>query len=364
MNAMVFAEWLQRQGHRVIRTDSSYWYDGGPGVYQAFPYHAVIRPTQEELARLFRTVKVVAARYSTPLDASEGLLSYHAIYDSPRYEFKNLSRAARQNVRRGLMNCTVARIPFERLAEEGWDLQVDTLQRQNRRVNLPEDQWRERCLAARDLNGFEAWGALVGNRLCASMITFRMDDWIYLLYQQSHHDFLHLHVNNALAYTVTSEVIARPGITGILYGLHSLDAPESVDEFKFRMGYKARAVRQRVVIHPVAAPLVGSLVHGGIKRALLRRPGNPTLSKAEGIIRFYVQGRLPLDEQPVPAALRRFPGEASDVIRKTTRIDESGGDGENLLRSGHRYQSTFGNDVSQGATEPENIPDVRFEAAS
>ena len=364
MNAMVFAEWLQRQGHRIIRTESSYWYNGGPGVYQAFPYHAVIEPPEEELARLFRTAKVVAARYSTPLDAPEGLLSYHAIYDSPRYEIKNLRHATRQNVRRGLANCTVARIPFERLAEEGWDLQVDTLQRQNRKVNLPADLWRERCLAARDLKGFEAWGALVGNRLGASMITFRMDDWIYLLYQQSHRDFLHLHLNNALAYTVTSEGIARPGVTGILYGLHSLDAPGRVDEFKFRMGYKARPVRQRVVIHPAAAPLVGSLVHRGIRRALLRRPGNPTLSKAEGIIRFYVQGRLPLDEQPVPVALERFQSGAFDVTRHKPRGDDAGGNGEDLPRSSQPHRSTYRNDVSQGATERESFPDVGLETSS
>ena len=37
MNSETFAEWLRRQGHRVYRTASSYWYEAGPRVLQAFP---------------------------------------------------------------------------------------------------------------------------------------------------------------------------------------------------------------------------------------------------------------------------------------------------------------------------------------
>ena len=49
MDAETFAEWLRRQGHRVVHTASCYWYDAGPQVYQAFPYHWIIDPVEDEL---------------------------------------------------------------------------------------------------------------------------------------------------------------------------------------------------------------------------------------------------------------------------------------------------------------------------
>jgi hypothetical protein len=79
MNAEVFAEWLRRQGHRVIRTPSSYWYEAVPRVYQAFPYHWLITPRDEELYQMLGENHAVGLRYSTPLDSHLGAVSYHSV---------------------------------------------------------------------------------------------------------------------------------------------------------------------------------------------------------------------------------------------------------------------------------------------
>ncbi|GAI76210.1 unnamed protein product, partial [marine sediment metagenome] len=42
-----------------------YWYDVGPRVYQAFPYHWIIDPVKDELSQIFRKGKAIALRYST-----------------------------------------------------------------------------------------------------------------------------------------------------------------------------------------------------------------------------------------------------------------------------------------------------------
>ena len=69
MNAEIFAEWLRRQGYRVVRTASSYWFEVSARVYQAFPYHWVIEPSEEELSRLLTEHHAIALRYSTPVNA-------------------------------------------------------------------------------------------------------------------------------------------------------------------------------------------------------------------------------------------------------------------------------------------------------
>jgi len=303
MNAEIFAEWLRRQGHHVVRTTSSYWYNAGFRVYQAFPYHWVIRPSEDELLELFRRHKVMGLRYSTTLGFPTGIISYHAVYEGDSYDFNDLSKYSRRDARRGLRNCTVEPISFERLAEEGWSLQQDTLDRQGRDLNLTHEVWHKRCMAAADLPGFEAWGALIDGRLVASVITFQMDDWCYMLYQQSLREYLGKYVNNALSYVVTRTMINRPNIRAILYGLHSLDAPPSVDEFKFRMGYTAKPVRQRVLFHPWLSPFFNRTSHAVIKQLLHWRPGNPVLAKAEGLLRFYLEGKRPLNEQTWPEGL-------------------------------------------------------------
>jgi len=304
MNAETFAEWLRLQHHHVVRTASSYWHDQGPRVYQAFPYHSLIEPSEEELDDFLRANRAIGLRYSTPPNAARGCLSYHAVYAKASYGLEDLGQWARKNVRRGLKNCAVEPISFSRLSDEGWQLQLDTLERQRRRLRLQRDTWVRRCLAASALPGFEAWGAIVGGRLGASVITFRMDDCCYMLYQQCRSEYLPEHVNNALAFVVTQRMVARPEIHSILYGLHSLDAPASVDEFKFRMGYAAKPVRQRVVFHPWLSPVVNRASHGLVRLLARAWPGNPMLAKAEGLFRFYLQGRRPIADQTLPEPLR------------------------------------------------------------
>ncbi len=303
MNSEVFSEWLRRQDHRVVRTLSSYWYDAGPRVCQAFPFHWLIQPSEDELSRLFRIDNVIALRFSAPLEANAGFISYHAIYAGATYGLENLGKWARKNVRRGLKNCRVERISFERLAAEGWPLQRDTLDRQGRRAKVTSEAWAQLCLAAQSLPGFEAWGALVQERLVASVITFQMDDCGYMLYQQCLRKYLPAHVNNALSFVVTQALISRPGIGSIFYGLHSLDAPASVDDFKFRMAYTARPVRQRVVFHPWLQPFIHRGTHLAVKTLRRWYPGNPTLAKAEGMVRFYLEGKQALVEQDWPGCL-------------------------------------------------------------
>jgi len=303
MNAEIFSEWLRRQDYVVVKTESSYWYDAWPRVFQAFPYQWVIQPSKEEINGLLRRQWAVALRYSAPVSQAPGKLSYHAIYDQPVYALENLDRRSRQNIRNGLQNCTVEPIPFQRLADEGWDLEADTASRQGRKPSMTQEIWRKRNLAAVDLPGFEAWGALVEGRLAASLLIFQMGDCVEYLSQQCYHDFLCLRVNNALTYTVTHEMVSRPGIRSIFYTLQSLNAPPSVDEFKFRMGFSARSLRQRVVFHPVLAPAVKPYAHSAILKLIQRSPDNLVLAKVEGMLRFYLEGKRPVEEQDWPECL-------------------------------------------------------------
>jgi len=304
MNPDIFAEWFRRQGQLVIRTASSYWVKQGPGAFQAFPFHWIIEPTQSEINDLLKKYRAITLRYSTPIHVGAGYVSYHAILEDPAYGYPNLSRGTRTNVRKGLKSCQVERISFECLAQEGFFLQLDTLNRQGRQLDLEHDKWKTLCLAAGDLPGFEAWGSLVDGKLAASAIVFQMDNCYYILYQQSLRQYLSEKVNNALTFSMTQNLMKRAGTRSIFYGLHSLDAPVSVDEFKFHMGYMAKPVRQRVDFHPWFKPFATRTTHKFLTHLCQRDHGNPFLAKAEGMLRFYLEGKRSLEEQNTQKVLR------------------------------------------------------------
>jgi|SRR5690242_250488 GNAT acetyltransferase-like protein len=293
MNADVFAEWLLRQGQRVARTTSTYWHSDAWGVYQAFPYHALIEPSEAELDEMFFRHRAAALRYALPPECSQGCPSYAIVCEASDYDMQRLGYRTRKNVRRGLRACQIEQISFRRLVEQAWELRLDALERQGRRIKITHSLWRKRYMSTAGLEGFEAWAALVEGRIAGYVVTCRWDDCIYFLDQQSHRDYLHLNVNNALTYTVSRNAAARPGVKLLFYGLASLDAPARVAEFKFHMGYAAKPIRQRVVFHPYLAVLANRFSYAAVKKLSEWMPADRRLSKATGMLRLWLEEKSP-----------------------------------------------------------------------
>ncbi len=319
MNADILSEWYRRQGHRVIHTPSSYWFNAGPWVYQAFPFGWLIEPSESELRQLMVRQRILSLRYSTPIESPLGKVSYHITLSNP-YNMELLRCQARNAVRRGLSKCQVENIPFERLAEQGWKLQRDTLDRQKRLSSMKEAEWKRLCYAAIGLEGFEAWAAVVDGELAAALLTTRIGDTFYVLYSLCHRKFLNLYVNSALFYSVSCNMLSREGINSVFLTVQSLDAPNSVDEFKFRMGFKARVIRQRVVFNPMISPFITKATHRVIANLLERFPTNAYFAKVEGMIRFYLQGRLPLADQIWPKCVAQSRSGYANLRFQETKV--------------------------------------------
>lgn len=290
-------------------------------MFQAFPWNWTIEPSKEELRKLFSKHAAFGLRFSTSPTSPEGIVSYHAICDCKGYDFRMLPRQSRQNVERGLTQCVVEPISFSRLANEGWNLHSDTLKRQNRRDFETKQQWKRRCDAAADLLGFEAWGALIGGKLAASLMLVRIDDWIIMLSQECLSEHLAHKPNHALIYIVTKEFIRRATTKSIIYALQSLDAPDSVDAFKFRMGYRPVIVKQRVAFHPLLSVLVNRRSMGFVNGLLHGNPSSSFLAKAAGMMRIYIEGKNPLCEQQFPEVLK--PMRAEFLQRESQHVISS-----------------------------------------
>lgn len=313
----IFVEWIRRQGYQVVATPSSWWYEIRRRVFQAIPFHHVITPSDAELNLLLGEKRAVALRYSTPLEADQGKLSYHVVNADKGYDLAQFSRSSRYDVRKGLKYAGVEPISLSRLASEGWLLRQETIIRQGRSGGENEAWWQRLCHSAEGLAGFDAWGAVREGKLLASILTFTLGDCCVGLYQQCCAEALTTCVNNALTYSFTKEVLTRPAIHQVFYGLHSLDAEERLDKFKFRMGYVAKPVRQRVVFNRWMQLLLNGASYRVLRAARQRWPTQATLAKAEGMARFYLEGRKPLAEQVWPEYLKESKAEPPSAEGKT-----------------------------------------------
>jgi len=283
-----YATFLRRLGHRLHESESARWYDAQPGFYFYFPYHRLIEPSDDELRRLLLGRACIGARYFTPTSAV-GKESYLVVCADRHYDLASLDKhSARRETLRGLENSLVRRLGLVELAEVGSSLYQDTLTRQGRDPQLwSAARWRRYCDAAGGLPGFDAWGAHVGDELAAFMLGFQFEDHFTILHHCSATHLLPSHPNNALVYTVTRAKLTTPGVTAVSYGPQSLDAPASLDAFKFRMGYRRRPMKQAIVFNPLVRPFVGGASHGVVRAASHRCPRSDTLRKLDGILSFY-----------------------------------------------------------------------------
>jgi len=288
MKPEVFSEFLARQGHRIIKTESCYWYNAQPGFYFYFPYHRLITPGEDELKRILWGERSIGARFFTPPE-SVGKSSYTIVCSDKNYDITSVdANYARRQTRRGLESFEIRQFAFKELATLGNPLNYDTLSRQGRsHQTWNEQKWRHYCEAADGLDGFEAWGAFSDKTLASFMIAFQMEDHFTILHQSSATEYLRSYPNNALVYFVTKLKLAQPDVNTVSYGPQSLDAPESLDTFKFRMGFEKRPMKQTIVFNPLIKPFINGAFHKGIQLVVNARPQSDTFRKVEGLVRFY-----------------------------------------------------------------------------
>jgi hypothetical protein len=287
MNVDNYREYLERIGHCVIKSESGYWFDAGPRMYESIPPFAQINPSEDEIRYLFRRHHMVGIKYCTDMNIMVGKPSFLYVCEDPSYAIDSLGRQTRRKIRQGLKECQVHRIDFECLYTQGMPANQDTLARQKRSDSNFDNPagWRRFCQAASQVEGALAWGAFVGDQLTAYTFGFVIDDYCILIYQMSRTEIIHLHINQALTYTATREILSLPDIHCVSQGHETIRDLPGLDTYKVRMGYTKRPLRQVVKLHPLAKPvMLSSVGRHSLRRFRRWLPDSDPLICAEGIL--------------------------------------------------------------------------------
>jgi hypothetical protein len=168
---------------------------------------------------------------------------------------------------------------------------------------MTRQDWERICRSASDLPGFEAWAAVSDGELAAAVIICQIDNTWCMPYELSHRKFLGKRIDHALCYDVSRNLLSRENVEGIFFKVQSLDAPSTADDFKLQMGLIPRPVRQKVDFHPWLKPLATTATHRLFEGLVQRKQGMPLLTKTEGMLRFYIEGKQPLMKQDLPTCL-------------------------------------------------------------
>lgn len=285
MNRDETAVFMERLGHRVVRTESCYWYNLQPRFFLAFPHSQPVSPSPTELKKVFTDVGCIGMRFPSPLNA-QGRRSFALVLDNRSYDFCHLSANTRSKVRRGLKQCDIRRLEPAFARRHGRMANTDTLTRMRFRKD-PYD-WDRYWDAVDATAGVEVWGALREKELLAYLVVIVVEGCAEIPIERSRNDGLHCYPNNALVFTVSKELINRPEVEHILFGLESLESVVGVDQFKESMGFQRRPIRQRIIFHPLLERVVkSSLFRRTVQHIAKRRSQNEFWRKLEGLLVFH-----------------------------------------------------------------------------
>ena len=260
MNAEEHARFAAAQGMRIIKVGPHLWAEKQKLCLESIPPHRHIQLEPHEARELFRRGFLVL-RYTC--DEAAGTQSAEYICDVPDYGFDSLEAKTRNQVRQGLRNCKVRPVQFELLRREGCAINQSVFQRQGRQgpVFLREqsswDRYMDYCAAAKDI---EPYGAFVDDKLCAYVLMVRLEDYAYVYHPFAKASHLQFRPMNALIFTVTQHFLQVEKVLRVSYGLESLASQPALEKFKSGMGYRSVPIGRKILLNPLARPLVSDHV--------------------------------------------------------------------------------------------------------
>jgi hypothetical protein len=254
MRETQMADFFRCLGHKIVQTNSCFWYSSHRFLYKNLPIHRCVDPSQSELAKVMIRGAALAIRYPGPPGDARPDGGIYVCAD-PNYEFASLSANARSHTRRGLARCTVERMDFKDLAVRAYPLIKETNLRQTgKQPNRSEAHWKSFCDLARRWPDLEAWGAFVDGELAAFIVAMLAEDCYYIHLQKSASALLKHYSNNALLFTVMKAALARPEVGYVSNGQIALAAKEGLFHFKTSMGFEIHPFKEQVVFNPLIKP--------------------------------------------------------------------------------------------------------------
>lgn len=259
-----------------------------------FPTNDTSPVTAVERHEMFRRRHLVLQHHHRVEDEAQANASLYLCEDRG-YSLERLSSNNRSKVRRGLKRLEVRRLQPAEVAATGYVAYSDTRGRHGMPHMTPAQfdvLWRTRRLSP----SHEVWGAVGPGGVAALGEVHLCGQWASLSATVSANHALRDYPNHALFFSLLEELMARPGIESVSYGLSSLrpeTGRESLHQFKESVGLAAVPVRREISLHPVLRPLVNPVSARAVAVLERRRPDSRVPRAARAALDF-LRGTTPV----------------------------------------------------------------------
>lgn len=292
MEHSVFYDFYNNAGFKVYTSQSGEWCEFQRGMLISIPYHRLINPSEKELDYLLKISGAFGLRYPTSVD-NYGFLSKLEICDHLGYELQFLQHKFRNRVAKGQKYCEIRNVSIQELKNEGFSLNLRTLERQQRNdPKANKEYWNKICDGLAKTSGVNIFGAYFQERLAAYVVTLETPTMTEMIIQNSDTELLNYCPNNLLTYYVTWYNLTKRGNpVPVCYGLGSLEETTSLDRYKIGMGYVMHPIKQRLYFRKgIRLFLRPSLLFlGNLINNHIIKGRSYTLSKCCAMIKRYLK---------------------------------------------------------------------------
>jgi hypothetical protein len=248
-----YRRFISAQGMQIVEDEGCYWVEKRNHFWESAPSHRRVSLSPAMAIKLF-ALGAFAIRYTCPDNV--GTPTFEYVWDDKQYGLGSLHKDAKRNVRKNMAVCSFRPVQFELLAREGCAINRDVYARQHRQPDFQTNQskWKAYIETCATLPFVEAYGIFHREKLCGYSLVLFVDDYCYTFHPYAHSDYLKFCPMNVLIYSLVQDVLQRPGVSCISYGVESYTPRPTLERFKIAMGCRKRILQRRIVVHPLLRP--------------------------------------------------------------------------------------------------------------
>jgi hypothetical protein len=183
---------------------------------------------------------------------------YRCICDSKGYDESSISsKNTRHNLHRSLKRCAVRRIEYPFLAENGYDVYVKASSRYTNFKLESKEEFNRRMLNHCNIEGAEAFGVFIEEKLIAYMTLFICQDSARGDTAAFDPDYSNAYPMYALYFRVAQHYINERGLREYDRGTRPLVHETNIDDFLLRLGYRKAYCRMGLYLAPPIKIILG-----------------------------------------------------------------------------------------------------------
>lgn len=224
--------------------------------------HTIKNVNRKNIKRLLYKSRSILAYWTDQWNREESLWWWISC-DDKEYDVERIvDKGGRRDVRKGLRECSIKRMKpddFVNLTYPVYSEAYNSYKYHNLR-NFSKDQYREYIFNKSKYEGYELWGAFVGDKFAAYASTVLMDDAVLLESARSDPALQRHCPNNALFYSMTKHYLGERDKLYITNGPRTLFHPTNINDLLIRMGYRKIYCRLNVELSLFARLILYSRV--------------------------------------------------------------------------------------------------------